>query len=420
LVHLFNLKFHVATVVFKECFHSIIKNFVELKLKILILSSIGSFCIILLITITLIDIFYLIIKKENVIFLSFLNMSLSISLFLLLEYCFLNDYYTIVYVWNYSESTLPILYKMIAIWAGEGGSIMTWIVFNSIVITFYRLKTQRDKDIIFIRSIIFSLMISIVFLGILLFLNVFRIETPIIFPNGRGLNPFLISPYMLWHPLFTFIAYAIFLIPFAVAISEIITPRTKLHSAYQKAYYNFALKVGWMVLTLSIGLGAFWAKNTVNWGGYWSWDPVETVTLIPWLFCTAYFHTTSFRKKNERLIKINVVLIFFSILFATFITRGGGLNSLHAFTGAQELIGLVAIIGVLMVILSLYIIYDLLDKIIEDYKKTKLFFDYLSYLFLFILSFFFIFGLVVPPLTYILICTYSNNFLYLITVFFVI
>ena len=101
-----------------------------LNIKILVISFIGNILIISTIIITLVDLFYLLKLKRNFYLLSSLSMSFTISLFLLLESCFLNDYYDFVYVWSYSKSTLPIIYKIVAIWAGEAGSIMTWMLFN--------------------------------------------------------------------------------------------------------------------------------------------------------------------------------------------------------------------------------------------------------------------------------------------------
>jgi len=335
-------------------------------------------------------------------------MSFTISLFLLLEYCFLNDYYDFIYVWSYSKSTLPIVYKIVAIWAGESGSIMTWMLFNSIIIFFYRLKNQNKDDIIFIISVITSLLISSVFLIILFSYEPFQIDTPILYPNGFGLNTLLMSPFMIWHPLFTFLAYAIFLIPFTISIIEIIKPNRALENPYQKSFYDFSLKFGWLVLTVGIGLGAYWAKIALNWGRYWGWDPVETVSLVPWYFSTAYFHTMTFKKKNSRLVKINIISIFLSIIFSTLITRGGGLNSLHAFTGINNLVPWTLVVGSVLIIFSLYVIYNSLNSLSEEYKKTRLFLDYLSYLFLFLLAFVCVFGLFITPLSIFL--SYFFNF----------
>ena len=210
-----------------------------LNIKIIAISFIGNFLIISTIIITIVDLFYLIRFRRNIYLLASLSMSFTISLFLLLEYCFLNDYYDFIYVWSYSKSTLPIIYKMVAIWAGEAGSIMTWMLFNSIIIFFYRLKNQIKDDIIFIISVIISLLISSIFLVILFSYEPFQIQTPFIFPNGLGLNQLLISPFMIWNPLFTFIAYAIFLIPFTISIIEIIKPNFSLENPTKNPFMIF-------------------------------------------------------------------------------------------------------------------------------------------------------------------------------------
>lgn len=390
-----------------------------LNIKIIVIYYLGNLLIISTGIITVVDLFYLLKVKRNIYFLSSLSMSFTISLFLLLEYCFINDYYDFIYVWSYSKSTLPIVYKIVAIWAGEAGSIMTWMLFNSIIIFFYRLKNQNKNDIMFILSVIISLVISSVFLIILFSFDPFRIGTPIIFPNGLGLNPLLISPFMIWHPLFTFIAYAVFLIPFTISIIEIIMPNKSLENPYQKSFYDFSLKFGWLVLTVSIGLGAYWAKIALSWGRYWGWDPVETVSLVPWFFSTAYFHTMTFRKKNSRLVKINIISIFLSVIFSTLITRGGGLNSLHAFTGENNLITWTIIVGSVLVILSLYVVYNSLNSLSEQFKETKLFLDYLNYLFLFMLAFVCIFGLFITPLSYFLSNIFNINIIFVGTDFFI-
>ncbi|MFX1355990.1 MAG: cytochrome c biogenesis protein CcsA [Promethearchaeota archaeon] len=374
-------------------------NLVNLDLKIKIISNLANILIFLNIITVIIDLIYLILKRENYFYLASLNMALSISIFLLLEYGFVNDYYNLVYVWSYSESNLSLIYKIVAIWAGEAGSIMTWMVFNSIVIFFYRIKNQDKEDSVFIWSSVISMLISISFLVILFSLNPFKVEEPIIYPDGRGLNPILISPFMIWHPFFTFIAYAIFLIPFTINIVETIKPKLSLKNPYQKSFYNFSLKFGWLVITLSISLGAYWAKITSSWGRYWGWDPVEVVSLIPWFFCTAYFHSNIFKVKNAKILKVNAILIFFSIMFATLITRGGGLSSLHAFTGDAGLALWVVVIGISLLILAMYVIYEVLNYLLEEYHKIRNFFDYLSYLILFCLSFVCTFGLIIPPLT---------------------
>ena len=330
--------FNLGLIVCISVIIPIFLDLIEINYRIVIISFLGNSLIVILIGIMILDIIFLFVRKQNYNLLSILNMSLSIFLFLLMIYSFLNNIYDIIYVMNYSNSTLPLIYKIVAIWAGEDGSIMTWMLFNSIIINLYRIKNQNKEDLVFIRSVIMSLVISTIFLVILFSMNPFEVKSPPDFPNGLGLNPLLISPFMIWHPFFTFIAYAVFLIPFTITIAEVITRKSKLLNSYQQDFYDFSLKFGWFVLSLSIGLGAYWAKIALTWGRYWGWDPVETVSLVPWFFITAFFHTKAFQKKNPILEKINVGLIFLSIIFSTLITRTGGLSPLHSFAAGAELV----------------------------------------------------------------------------------
>jgi len=320
---------------------------------------------------------------------------------------------------NYSNSALPLIYKTVFIWAGEHGSILTWMMFNSLIIFFYRIKNQNKEDLIFIRSVLISLLISIVFLITLFSLNPYEVDLTPTFANGNpnldpslDPKPILMSPFMIWHPFFTFIAYAIFLIPFTITIAEIATRNSKLMNSYEQNFYNFSVKFGWLVLTLSIGLGAYWAKIALNWGRYWGWDPVETASLVPWLLSTAFFHTIVFKKKNPDLIKINIGLIFLSIIYSTLITRGG-ISPIHSFTGVTELVIWTALVGLILTCFSLYVIYTVLDYLMEEYRNKKLLFDYLSYLFLIGLSFVCIFGLFITPLTNILSNYLTLNEIYI-------
>ncbi|MFX1363876.1 MAG: cytochrome c biogenesis protein CcsA [Promethearchaeota archaeon] len=332
-------------------------------------------------------------------------------------YSFLNNIYKIIYVWSFSNNSLPIIYKIVAIWAGEEGSIMTWMLFNAIMITLFRMGNKNKKDIVFIRSVTISSIVSSIFFIILFYLNPFELQSSSP-SDGLGLNPLLISPFMIWHPFFTFIAYAIFLIPFTIVIAETLTKNTTLLGSFQQNFYKFTLKFGWLILTLGIGLGAYWAKIALNWGRYWGWDQVETVSLIPWFFITAYFHTMTFQKKNPNLVKINLGLIFVAIIFSTLITRAG-ISPLHSYVGETELIIWLTIIGLILIIFSLYVIYIILDYILQDYRTIKLLFNYLSYIFLFSLSFVCIFGLFVTPLTILLSEFFPINIIYIGTDYFI-
>ncbi|MFX0027782.1 MAG: cytochrome c biogenesis protein CcsA [Candidatus Hermodarchaeota archaeon] len=410
---------HLVLILFLFTFVPIVLDLITYRNRIIVISILGNTLLLFLIALSIFDLFLLIVKKLNYQLISALNLILTLFLFILLIYSFLNNLFEFLYVLNYSNSALPLIYKIVFIWAGEHGSILTWMVFNSLIIYFYRIKNQNKADLIFIRSVLISLLISLVFFSILFVMNPFEVDLTPAFLNGNPSldpsldpKPILMSPFMIWHPFFTFIAYAIFLVPFTINIAEIISGNSRLMGLYEKNFYNFSMKFGWLVLTLSIGLGAYWAKIAINWGRYWGWDPVETVSLIPWLFSTAFFHSIIFKIKNPNLIKINVGLIFISIIYSTLITRGG-ISPIHSFTGVTELIIWTTLVGLILTLCTLFVIYVVLDYLMEEYRNKKLLFDYLSYLFLFGMSFICIFGLLITPLTNILSTYLSIDEIYI-------
>ncbi len=389
-----------------------IMSFFDLNSRLLFIYSFTTVLMISIIILIVIDLIFLV-EKKNYPLISFITTALIISVFLLLAYCFLFDLFDVFYVWNYSESTLHPIYKFVAIWAGPEGSLLTWIVCNFIFISFFRIKNKNKDDSVFIGAIIISLTVSITFMAILIFLDPFKIVHPTIFPLGRGLSPILRSPYMIIHPIFVFLGYAVFLIPFSVIISEIISKNSKLKTPYSKSYFDFTMRFGWLVISLGIGIGAYWASLASGWGRYWGWDPVETVSLIPWFLSTAFFHAKIAKTENKYLIKFNVLLIFLSMIFSTLITRGGGLNSIHSFAGGEALIIWVAIIGIIILAFSLYIIYNILNQIIEEYKDTRKLFNYLSYIFLVAFVFICTIGLMMPTFSYFLSYYTGSDIIYI-------
>ena len=251
-----------------------------------------------------------------------INMCIMINSFMLMIACFSSDYFEFTYVWNHSSSDLPALYKVIAIWAGDSGSFILWMLMNAIFIFFYRWKINPHPDDVARVSIATCTAITIVFLVIYAIMDPFEIQWSFV-PGGSGLSPSLQSPFMAWHPIFVFLSYAVFVIPFSVTIARMVKPRCTLVDPYQASFFTASLKTGWLVLTLGIGSGVIWAKATMGWGGYWTWDPVETVSLVPWFLCTAYFHVASFPKEKNGITLMNLLLIFTTILFLSLLVRGG-------------------------------------------------------------------------------------------------
>ena len=393
--------------------------------KIIVIQNLGNFLIYLLIGICTIDLIFLILLRVNHYLFFYLNLVFTLLLFLLLEYSFLNNLYEFLYVWRHSGLDTPLFYKIFAIWTGGAGSIMSWMVLNSLFIFFYRMKSQEKEDKVLIRSSIISLSILILFLIILNYHDPFMtfsnlnedviiqvynstIESieleKLIYPEGYGMRSILQSPLLLWHPFFTFCSYAIMIVPFSTTIAKIITPKADLLNQYQRNFFKFSLRAEWLISTLALGLGAYWSRMEENWGNiYWGWDPVETALLIPWIFITAYFHLFALEKpKKKPFMDLTVIAIFCSIIFATLIVRGGGFTSLHAYIRGKEIILFVLITGILLILFCFYIVLNLVDLIIDRYKKPKSLINYSSTIFFYFLAFICLFGLFIPPLTYFL------------------
>src|SRR6266851_4414809 len=150
--------------------------------------------------------------------------------------------------------------------------------------------------------------------------------------DGSGLNPQLQNPVMVFHPPMLYLGYISITIPFAFAIAALLTK--KLDTEWLVAVRKWPL-VSWLFLGIGLLIGMWWAYVELGWGGYWAWDPVENVALLPWLVMTAFLHSVMIQEKRGMLKKWNLALILGAWLlsiFGTFITRSGVIASVHSFT----------------------------------------------------------------------------------------
>jgi cytochrome c-type biogenesis protein CcmF len=371
----------------------------DLTGNVSVISFLGNLSLICMAIMIIIDIIFLLLLHMNSRILAIANVLLSLTMFLIMEHAFLKSYFSIAYVWSYSGAGMQLLYKIVAIWAGDAGSIMTWLMLTTLFVFAYRLKNKDPSDRLFQTSVCMAQILSLILAIIIIEMNPFQIDAYYL-PGGAGLNPELMTYYMVLHPLFIFIAYSIFLLPFTVIMAKSVTrDRKDLQGGYEKKFIQISMKLGWLVLTVGICIGSYWARTTLGWNGYWEWDPVETVSLVPWIFSTSYFHTNSFTGKKERLAHINVALVFISIVFSSIITRGGGIVSVHAFAGGTGLAVFAILSGALVLVLSIYIIFFIIDIIGEEYKNRKILFDDLAYFFLFSMAFICAIGVIVSPLS---------------------
>ena len=327
-------------------------------------------------------------KENNFLWLSrIITISLFATISFILIYLYILFFtadLSIQYVWQYTSVTHPPHYKFAGLLAGMGGSLLFWI-WTIITPWLYEeirtIKRPVDEDVRdWLRIILFIVMIILIF--ILIIYDIFK-PTPnnllTLYPNGQGLNPLLQTELMVIHPLIVFLAYGVLALPFASALAYLITGH--------RDWISYSLKwsrIGWILLTLGIGTGALWAYVVLGWGGYWAWDPIETSSLLPWIILTGFLHTQLMYKRKKDYSILAPLLGIFSfilVIFATFVTRAGGLwVSVHTFEQANVQIDplqrFMNIIGESLTVLTymIFIIICLLITaflVIYRYKNIK-------------------------------------------------
>ncbi|MEB3779545.1 MAG: cytochrome c biogenesis protein CcsA [Desulfurococcales archaeon] len=243
---------------------------------------------------------------------------------ILFTYSFLVQDYSLYPVYRSSSSGLPWYYKLASSWANGSGSLLLLASVSSILYVLYHRSHKWPVK----YSTTIVTMIGL----ILAYINKAFNKTPGGALEGLGLNPLLKSFWVYPHPIATFIAYAIIL--------------TASFAALWRWMDKRLIYLGWSTLTLALLLGGLWSYETLGWGGYWAWDPVETAQIIPWLFLTAYFHS---RGLSANAGNAALLLSGMSVLFAVYVTRAG-VSPLHGFSDPAAQTGLV--VAVPLVILA--------------------------------------------------------------------
>jgi len=242
--------------------------------------------------------------------------------------------YSYSYVTSFSDKQMDILMRFASSWSGASGSFFLWTIFMFIGYIVFRsiFRKMLDQKIYQYSSFIQSVNL-LVFIIFTVLKEPFARNTTLEI-DGLGLNPLLASFFNLIHPPLTFLGYALFIIPFSIALAKLFLKQTDNESPTElQRFARFTMASGWLTLGVAILAGGYWAYTTLGWGGFWAWDPVETGSLIPWLFALVYFHGSPvFRSFKDNFSKeIIITLPFLSVLIATIITRTGLLQSVHAF-----------------------------------------------------------------------------------------
>jgi cytochrome c-type biogenesis protein CcmF len=239
--------------------------------------------------------------------------------------------FSFTYVSAFTSRELPLTYKLTALWGGQEGSLLLWLL----VLTGYSaaavlLDRKAGRELVV--WVVPVLAVVATFFSMLLVFVASPFDTELAPADGRGLNPSLQSPYMQAHPPLLYLGYVGLTVPFAFAMGALLSGRTDERWIVATRRWTLA---AWMFLGIGQLLGAKWAYEEVGWGGYYAWDPVENAALMPWLAATAFLHSVMVQEKKGMLKVWNMLLVIlaFSLsLFGTFLTRSGVLNSIHSFT----------------------------------------------------------------------------------------
>ncbi len=327
---------------------------------------------------------------------AFLFLLISFGLYVWLA---ATDNFSVLYIASHSNSDLPIFYKISSIWSAHEGSMFLWIVFLALWGCLFNFNITQTNPI---KSLAIGIL-SLIIVGFLLFLlltsNPFQTILPIPPSNGADINPVLQDPALVIHPPTLYLGYVGFGIPFACALAFLIKGNTEIE--WELIVQKWSV-VAWIFLTIGITLGSWWAYYELGWGGYWFWDPVENVALMPWLAATAFIHSLSVSIKSKRLrvwTLLLSILVFSLSLFGAFIVRSGIIDSVHSFANDPErglyLLGFISVIIITSLVLFV-IRFSKIQSIIRVKRFSKESFISINNIFFGVLVFSVMLGVIYP------------------------
>ncbi|MBK9125800.1 MAG: heme lyase CcmF/NrfE family subunit [Chloroflexi bacterium] len=265
----------------------------------------------------------------------------------------LSQDYQISYVWSVSNPSMPTFYRVTALWGSQAGSLLFWCwllaAFSAASVTLnWRSNYRLIPHVIVFQSTItaFFLLLNLVIENPFnrFWLDGAEVVQSALIPAGlvapsefnlaqsaRGLNPLLRHVGMAIHPPMLYLGFIGFLVPCAFAFAALVTG--DLSNNWIRATRRWTL-IAWVFLALGLILGGRWAYDVLGWGGYWGWDPVENAAFLPWLVGTAFLHSIMIQEKRGLFKTWNMFLIiatFSAVIFGTFATRSGLVESVHSF-----------------------------------------------------------------------------------------
>ena len=295
--------------------------------------------------------------------------------FLGLIFSFINSDFSNETVFNNSHTTKPLFYKISGTWGNHEGSLLLWLLVLTFFIFLFLIKSNKQPKKYRILTLFFQ---QIIIIGFFLFL--LKTSNPFnhLFPipkEGLGLNPILQDPALAIHPPILYLGYVGSSIIFSASLAAV--TQNYISKVWAK-HIKVWILVSWCFLTLGIMLGSIWAYYELGWGGFWFWDPVENVSLMPWLCLTALLHCIMVLEKRLFFTSWAVILsivTFILSLSGTFLVRSGILNSVHTFANDPERGIFILIFLFVLIFISLIIFFvfhrENNQKIVKIYWLSK-------------------------------------------------
>jgi cytochrome c-type biogenesis protein CcmF len=257
--------------------------------------------------------------------------------------------YSLSYVENNLANATPRLFTVTALWGALQGSILLWTLILSVyLVAVTILFRKRGTDSLVAWATITGYSVTLFFFGLMLGpANPFKVVSGFVASNGIGPNPLLQNnPIMAFHPPILYAGYVGMTVPFMFAVGALVTGR---FGEGWLADVRRSTLIAWGLLTIGIILGAWWSYEVLGWGGYWSWDPVENASFMPWLTATAFIHSLMVQERRGMLRVWNLSLViatFCLTILGTFLTRSGVIDSVHAFSESNIGPALLGFLGV--------------------------------------------------------------------------
>ena len=288
---------------------------------------------------------------------TFLQLFFVVISFLCLIFSFVVSDFSNETVFNNSHTTKPLFYKISGTWGNHEGSLLLWLLVLTLFIFLFLVRTKNQPVKYKILTLVFQ---QIIIVGFFLFLIKTSNPFNYIFPiptEGLGLNPILQDPALAIHPPVLYLGYVGSSIIFSSVLAA--TSLTIISTSWASHIKKWIL-ISWIFLTLGILLGSIWAYYELGWGGFWFWDPVENVSLMPWLALTTLLHCILVLEKKSILTSWVIILsiaTFTLSMCGTFLVRSGILNSVHTFANDPERGLFILVFLFILIFLSILIFF---------------------------------------------------------------